>query len=267
MPTAPTSTVPTSTAPTSTGSASTGPTPQISLVIPAYNEEERLPALLDSVEVARDRVGGGPAVLEVIVADNGSTDRTAEIARARGCRVVRVEKRIIAAVRNGGAAAARGRSLCFVDADSRVHPATFERVERALSSPKVVAGATGVTLERWSLGLAATYALMVPLVLLLRMDTGVVFVRRADFEAVDGYDESRRYAEDVDFLMRLRRLGRSSGRRLARVRGAKAVTSTRKFDEHGDWHWFRMLPWGLWQLVRRREASLERFVEEYWYRR
>ena len=241
--------------------------PTISLVIPAYNEEQRLPALLDSVEAARARFEDGPDQVEVIVADNASSDRTADLARTRGCRVVRVEKRVIAAVRNGGAAAARGEILCFIDADSRVHPATFEVVERALRSERVIAGATGVTLERWSLGLRATYLLIMPLVQAMRMDTGVVFVSRRDFEAVGGYDESRRYAEDVDFLLRLRRRGKGDGRRLTRARGAKAVTSTRKFDAHGDWHWFRMLPWVLWQSLWRREATLDDFVERYWYRR
>ena len=68
-------------------------TPHISLIIPAYNEAELLPRLLDSVDTARAAYGG---TVEVIVADNASTDETAEIALQRGCRVARVEKRSIA---------------------------------------------------------------------------------------------------------------------------------------------------------------------------
>ena len=71
-------------------------TPRISLIIPAYNEEELLPRLLDSIDAARATYGG---TVEVIVADNASTDGTAELARRRGCRVVAVEKRAIAAAR------------------------------------------------------------------------------------------------------------------------------------------------------------------------
>ena len=69
--------------------------PRLSLVIPAYNEEAYLAALLDSVDLARERYRGGPDAIEVILADNASTDRTATMARARGCHVVSVEKRVI----------------------------------------------------------------------------------------------------------------------------------------------------------------------------
>ena len=47
-------------------------------------------------------------------------------------------------------------------------------------------------------------------------DTGVVFCRREDFAAIGGYDESRLFAEDVAFLLALRRHGKSTGRGLAR---------------------------------------------------
>ncbi len=58
--------------------------PRISLVIPAWNEAEFLPRLLDSVDVARERFASGPEEVEVIVADNGSTDGTGALARERG---------------------------------------------------------------------------------------------------------------------------------------------------------------------------------------
>ncbi len=66
---------------------------KFSIIIPAYNEEQYLPRLLDSIDVARDNYSGGPVAVEVIVADNDSSDRTAEIAAARGARVVKVAKR------------------------------------------------------------------------------------------------------------------------------------------------------------------------------
>ena len=76
---------------------------RFSLIIPAYNEEAFLPHLLKTVEKARINYPGGAKKIEVMVADNSSTDATAEIARLHGCRVVKVEKRAIAAARNGGA--------------------------------------------------------------------------------------------------------------------------------------------------------------------
>jgi len=236
--------------------------PRYSLIIPAYNEERLLGRLLDSVDVARATYGRAD-VVEVIVADNASTDRTAVIAAMRGSRVIAVERRIIAAARNAGARAARGEFLAFVDADAQVHPGTFVEIDRALADPRVVAGATGARLERWSIGIAFTYAMIVPIVFVTGMDTGVTFCRKEDFEAIGGYDESRLVAEDVAFLWALRRLGQTRGQRLARATRAKIVASTRKFDEFGDWHFFSVAIEALRHLMRR---DLTRFTASYWYK-
>lgn len=236
----------------------------ISLVIPAHNESRYLPRLLDSVDRARERWRRGSDAIEVIVADNVSTDDTAALVQHRGCRTIRVEERRIASVRNGGAAVARGDILCFVDADSEIHPETFNAVESALATGRVVAGATGVRMERWSLGIAVTYAIFMPMVWFLRMDTGLVFCRREDFESVGGYDERRYFAEDVQLLWDLRRLGRQRRQRLTRLRTVKALGSTRKFDLHGDWHYlsdlFFLVPNMLWS-----PGATNHFAQKYWY--
>jgi glycosyltransferase involved in cell wall biosynthesis len=236
----------------------------ISVVIPAHNEQAYLPRLLDTVDAARGRYHRGHHAVEVVVVDNASTDRTYEIARTRGCRVVRVPERRIATVRNAGAAVARGWLLTFVDADMRIHPETFNAVERSLASGKIVAGATGVRLERWSAGIALTYALMVPWVILLRMDTGVVFCSRGDFERIGGYDERRLFGEDVQLLWDLRRVGRERGQRLTRLRPVKALASMRKFDEHGDWHYFRLIGRLLPMMLVSPSATND-LVQRYWY--
>ena|SRR6266536_3541749 len=69
---------------------------RFSVVIPAFNEEAFLPRLLDSIAVAKAQYSGGAGAIEVIVADNDSTDRTAQVAAERGARVVHVAKRRIA---------------------------------------------------------------------------------------------------------------------------------------------------------------------------
>jgi len=237
--------------------------PRISLVIPAYNEEKLLPRLLDSVDEASAAYRGGRESVEVIVADNASTDATGEIARARRCAVVRVEKRVIAAARNSGAALAQGELLAFCDADMQIHPQTFNAIEDAIATGRYVVGATGVRLETMSLGLALTCALMYPLVWLTRMDTGVVFCRREDFEAVGGYDESLRLAEDVSFLWTMRRLGGTRGQRLVRLRRVKAIASTRKFEQFGQWHYFALMLKTAAAAVG--IGSLDELAERYWY--
>ena len=237
---------------------------RISLVIPAHNEGRFLPRLLDSVKVAREHYRHEPDSIEVIVADNVSTDDTAAIAQDRGCRVVRVEERRIASVRNGGAATAVGEILCFVDADSEIHPETFNAIEESLVTGRVVAGATGVRMERWSLGIAVTWVLFMPMVWLTLMDTGVVFCRNEDFLEIGGYDERRFFAEDVQLLWDLRRVGRRRKQRLTRLRGVKALGSTRKFDLHGDWHYisdlFRLVPKMLFS-----PRATNDYAAKYWY--
>ena len=238
--------------------------PCISLIVPARNEEQLLPRLLDSIEVARRTYRHGPDAIEVIVADNVSTDNSVAIARARQCRIATVEKRVIAAVRNGGAAVATAPILAFVDADARIHPETFNAIDDAMRSGRYVAGASGITLERMSLGIATTYAVLVGFVLLTGMDTGVTFYRRDAFEAVGGYRETMLFAEDIRILFDHLRWGRRRGLRLTRLRQAKAIFSTRKFDERGDWHYVThmiTLPFR-WLLLRR---SADRLVREYWY--
>jgi glycosyltransferase involved in cell wall biosynthesis len=245
--------------------ASTPPdsgTPRYSVVIPAYNEEQLLPRLLDSIDAAR-RIYGGVNRIEVIVADNGSTDRTAAIAAARGCQVVTVDKRVIAAVRNGGARVARGDIIAFVDADTQIHPRTFIEIDSALATGRVIGGATGATLERWSPGILLVYLTLVPIALFAGIDTGVVFCQREDFVAVSGYDEERLVAEDIAFLLALKRLGKARGQRLARVTRAKVIVSTRKFDEFGDWHYFALIAEGLRHLMRRAPTE---FTDRYWYK-
>lgn len=236
---------------------------RISLIIPAHNESELLPRLLDTVDVARERFTGGRDAIEVIVADNASTDDTASIATARGCRVAPVQKRLIAAARNGGARIASGQILCFVDADMRIHPETFNAISRVLERGEIVGGSTGGRLERWSLGIALTYAGLVPLIVLLRVDTGVVFCRRDDFDTIDGYDESRPIGEDVIFLMALRGLGKKRRQRLIRATEAKAIVSMRKFDQHGDWYFLKLLPTALRSMFRPELAT--KIAKRFWY--
>jgi glycosyltransferase involved in cell wall biosynthesis len=237
--------------------------PRISLVIPAFNEEKYLPDLLESVDRARGRYEAGSDQVEVIVADNGSTDGTAAVAFAYGCRVVPVATRAIAAARNGGGAAASGEIVAFVDADSIIHPETFNAIERTLTE-RVVVGATGVRMSRSSLGIELSMLVATALIRAGGLDSGVVFCRRSDWEAVGGYNEERLWAEDVQFLIDLKRLGKRRRQRFRRARSARTITSARKFDRFGDWHYFSVLFRGsLWLLFKR--AAFAPFIRDYWY--
>ncbi len=86
---------------------------RISLVIPCYNEEEGIRQVLARVP---------PAVDEVVVVDNNCTDRTAEVARALGARVVAETRRGYGAAYKAGFAAATGDLVVTLDGDGTYPP-------------------------------------------------------------------------------------------------------------------------------------------------
>jgi len=87
---------------------------EVSFVIPCLNEENTLPIALDYVKEAIARLGSR---CEIIAADNGSTDRTADIARQHGARIVCVERRGYGSALLSGIQAARGKYIVMGDAD------------------------------------------------------------------------------------------------------------------------------------------------------
>src|SRR5689334_11730093 len=99
----------------------------LSFIVPAYNEEFELPATLRAVHQAAAGFN-----YEIVVADDGSTDRTAIIAREHGAEVVSLCRRQIAAARNAGARNSRGDILFFVDADTRIAPVHVIKAVEAL---------------------------------------------------------------------------------------------------------------------------------------
>jgi glycosyltransferase involved in cell wall biosynthesis len=198
--------------------------PAISFVVPAWNEEVRLPATLAALRLAGE---ASRRSFEIVVADDGSTDRTAEIARAAGVRAVTVGHRQIAATRNSGARAAAGDLLFFVDADTLV-PAEVVRAALAAIDAGAVGGGAAVRFD----GVAPLWgrillAAVVRSFRLARLAAGCfVFCRRSDFEAVGGFDESLYASEEIPLSRALGRRGRFVVLREA------VVTSGRKFRTH-----------------------------------
>jgi peptidoglycan/xylan/chitin deacetylase (PgdA/CDA1 family)/GT2 family glycosyltransferase len=109
--------------------------PFVSVVIPAYNEQEYLPLCLESI-VKQDYAGD----YEVIVVDNASTDDTARIALKYGARVVPESKRSPACARQKGVEVATGEIVAFIDADTQAPPHWLSTiVSRFLTRPDLVA--------------------------------------------------------------------------------------------------------------------------------
>jgi glycosyltransferase involved in cell wall biosynthesis len=88
--------------------------PELSVVMPCLNEARTLETCIRKAQASFERIG---IAGEVVVADNGSTDGSREIAEDLGARVVPVEQRGYGAALTGGIAAARGRWVIMGDAD------------------------------------------------------------------------------------------------------------------------------------------------------
>ena len=200
---------------------------RLSVVIPAYNEEAYLPATLDSLQ--RQQVPGG---FEIIVVDNASTDRTAEVAARLGARVVWEERTGVCAARQRGTEEARGSIVVSTDADT-VHPAGWlARLAARFDADDVVAVAgpcrytdppwwARVFPTGWFATIAALHALTghVPYI----TATNVAFRR----EGFAGYDTRlTQGGDEVDLLRRLRRQGR-----VVWDAGNPVLTSSRRMDQ------------------------------------
>src|SRR5215213_1584567 len=127
---------------------------KISLVVPAFNEEKLLPASLRSITVAAEAFRARGWETELILCDNNSTDRTAEVARAEGAQVVFEPVNQIARARNAGASAATGDWLVFVDADSFPSRELFADAAEAMLSGQFLGGGVTVRLDEFFLGMS-----------------------------------------------------------------------------------------------------------------
>jgi glycosyltransferase involved in cell wall biosynthesis len=178
----------------------------LSFIIPAHNEE----ALIgETLRILRTSANAQGEPYEIIVVDDASTDRTAEIARAAGATVVQIDRRQIAASRNAGARAARGDIFIFVDADTHVFPPTIRAAVAAIRDGAVGGGASIRLDAHTPLWARLTFVLLVWLMQVIHWAAGCfIFARRDAFEAVGGFDERYYATEELVLSRALKTRGR-----------------------------------------------------------
>jgi glycosyltransferase involved in cell wall biosynthesis len=202
----------------------------LSFIVPAHNEEHELGRALASIRAAAD---AAKRPYEIVVADDGSTDRTAAIARAAGAEVVPLNRRHIAAARNAGAAEARGDVLFFVDADTQIAAEHVTGGLAALEAGSVGGGARVRVGDEIPLWARLFISLFCALYFGANLGAGAfLFTTAANFRAVGGFDEQYFAGEEVYFTLALRKLGRfkilqtpilTSGRKLRMHSAAKIL--------------------------------------------
>jgi len=217
---------------------------RLSIVVPALNEAAGIAGCLEALAPLRARGH------EVIVADGGSADGTADIAAPLADRVIRAP-RGRAAQMNAGAALASGDALLFLHADTRLPPEADRLVREALGAHAW--GRFDVAIDSDDPRLAVIAFFINRRSRLTGIATGdqAIFVRRADFP---GFPELA-LMEDVALSRLLRRRGRPACLR-ARVR-----TSGRRWEARGVLRTI-LLMWRL-RLLYRLGVSPERLARRY----
>lgn len=202
---------------------------RISIILPAFNEEKLLAGSLEAVHAARRAFAARDWASEVIVCNNNSTDRTAEIAHQCGAIVVFEPVNRIARARNRGASIATGDWLLFVDADSYPSQALFEAAAKAIESGRYIGGGARIGFPRVLGGSQLITRVWNLISQTLSWAAGsFIFCEAAAFKAVGGFDPTLYASEEITLSRRLQAYGRVSKRVFTILRGPRLVTSERK---------------------------------------
>jgi peptidoglycan/xylan/chitin deacetylase (PgdA/CDA1 family)/GT2 family glycosyltransferase len=248
--------------------------PFVSVVIPAYNEENYLPTCLESI-VKQDYAGE----YEIIVVDNASTDDTAQIAHDWGAKVIYEGKRSPARARQKGAEVATGEIIAFIDADTQAPTCWLSAfVSRFVRKPEMVAiSGPYAYCDAGRFSKITSYIgnfLNIVTDQLFRKvfrKGGAIWgcnfaVRRSAFWAVGGFDTSIKfYGEEYELSLRLRKAGKGSIMpRLFVLTSARRLKRIGVVNQYWNWtvdyfsvlFWHKPIPVGLedwpsktWQTV------------------
>jgi glycosyltransferase involved in cell wall biosynthesis len=203
-----------------------------SVIIPAFNEELRLPETLRDLKVAMKAVE--PLYGEMIVVDNNSSDKTADIARQAGAKVVFEPHNQISLARNRGGEIANSSLLIFLDADTSITPSILKKSLHLLLSGKCYGG-----------GIKVKFPVKIPLSLYVftkfwnrfaayrKWVAGCyLFCRKDAFDDVRGFREDIYAGEEIYFARALVEWGRQRGYTFGYIDSEFINTSSRKIDKY-----------------------------------
>ena len=191
----------------------------ISVIVPTLNEEKNVHDVINRLQKYGDCY-----VLEIIIVDGGSTDNTAQVAEAAGAVVVTSPKGR-ALQMNAGAARAAGEVLYFVHADTQVVESFAEDIFEAIQEGYQAGGYRfRFDSDRWLLKINSYFTRFDSL--FVRGGDQTLFVTRALFRSLGGFDERYVIMEEYDFLRRMWK----SQRNLFKLIPKEVVVSARKYE-------------------------------------
>ena len=232
------------------------------MVVPAFNEERLLARSLAQIGRAAGAFQTRGWTTELIVCDNNSTDKTAEIARAAGATVVFEPVNQISRARNRGAAAATGDWLLFVDADSSPGAELFADAAEAIESGQCLAGGATVKMEGRHPMASAVARIWNCASRVLKLPAGsFIFCDAAAFRKIGGFSEELFAGEELDLGKRLNALARGAGKQIVILRRHPLLTSARKVQLYSTSELLRVF----FRAAIDRRALASREVCHLWY--
>ena len=236
---------------------------KISVIVPAFNEEKLIARSLRAITAAMDEFTRAGFANELIVCDNNSTDRTAELARLEGARVVFEPVNQIARARNTGASEATGDWLVFVDADSFPSAELFAAAARVMSDGQCVAGGSTVKMDHPTPPAAVATHLWNLVSRWKKWAAGsFIFCEAHTFRALNGFNEELFASEEIDLFRRLNRRAKIDGREIVILHRTPLVTSARKLRLYSQWEHLRLMGRA---LLRPRATLKSRAECHIWY--
>jgi glycosyltransferase involved in cell wall biosynthesis len=237
--------------------------PDISVIIPAYNEEnylnDTIAALRTDIEHARQSRN---AQVEIVVVDDGSVDKTFEIAQQLADTVVYGPRGGIGLARNAGAAKAAAPLLVFLDADALVEEGVLGRIYDSWRSGAKV-GAVVPIYRSSRPGVRALLKLWGWCAPRFGTTQGVCqFVDNAMFQELGGYSPDLRMAEDSEFYVRatqaMAKAGQGNGATC--IHDVRVWPSMRRYD-----HWSAARLWFWMNPLTARLFRRSSWFWRHWY--
>ena len=178
----------------------------ISIVVPAFNEEKNLPQLLKTIK-NQDFKGD----FEIIVVDNNSTDKTAQIAKKLGARVVKEKIQGIGPAKNRGCLEAKGEILAICDADNLLPPNWLSTIWENFSQSKRIVAVSG-SVFIFGVPKIASYLFwffyLVFLKIFKRLEGCNMAFRKEAFLKAGGFTKGIKFGENIDIGEKLKRIGK-----------------------------------------------------------
>lgn len=238
--------------------------PLFSVIIPAHNEEKYIRRCIRSIRKAASAFQEN---VEIVVVCNRCTDRTGKIAKKLGARVLTNEDRCIARVRNAGISEAKGEIIVTIDADNRMTGGTLQEIYELLQSGRYIGGGAPIRFERYSFPLWCNDMMCRLSFAVTGLYSGMFWAKKDTFDAIGGFAD-KKAMEDVATAKLLKEYGKKQGRKYTTLKKNVLINSTRKYDEMGDWLYFKLIIKNAGTLIRAAfgdTSGVDKLLNELFY--